>query len=164
MRTKNHPPRRRGRAVLCLTAILAAGSVWAAADPVFSPGGPDAAAYGEQDGYPVGPRIYSLPQRYMVGQYSHFGEKYPSRLVARADIASPWKRADQELTLTYNFDGAGHDLKDYLARNPTTGLLIARGDTILYEHYQYGRTGRDQFLSQSMAKTVVGMLVGIAVD
>ena len=168
MRTKNHPPRpfprALGRAALCLTAILAAGNVWAAADPVFSPAGPAAAAYGEPDGYPMGPRIYPLPQRYMVGQYSHFGEKYPSREVARADIPSPWKRADLELTITYNFDGASHDLEDYLARNPATGLLIARGDTILYEHYQYGRTDRDQFLSQSMAKTVVGMLIGIAVD
>jgi CubicO group peptidase (beta-lactamase class C family) len=36
-------------------------------------------------------------------------------------------------------------------------------ETILYEHYQYGRTDTDRFLSFSMAKTVTGMLIGIAV-
>ena len=45
-----------------------------------------------------------------------------------------------------------------------TGLLIARGDTILFEHYRYARTDKDRFLSQSMAKTLTGLLVGIAVS
>jgi ABC-type uncharacterized transport system substrate-binding protein len=35
-----------------------------------------------------------------------------------------------------------------------TGLLIARGDTILVERYQYARNDRHRFTSQSMAKTV----------
>ena len=52
---------------------------------------------------------------------------------------------------------------DYLARNPATGLLIARGDTIFVERYQYGRTDRHRFTSWSMAKTVTAMLVGIAI-
>jgi len=64
--------------------------------------------------------------------------------------------------LTYEYNGATYSLADYLARNPATGLLIAQGDTILYEHYQYARTDRDTFLSQSMAKTLVGLMVGIA--
>jgi CubicO group peptidase (beta-lactamase class C family) len=41
-------------------------------------------------------------------------------------------------------------------------LLIAKDDEILFEHYQYGRTDRDRFMSQSMAKSVTAMLVGIA--
>src|SRR5262249_56920795 len=49
-------------------------------------------------------------------------------------------------------------------RNPRTGLRTARDDTILYEHYQYARTDRDRFLSQSMAKTITAMLIGIAVS
>jgi hypothetical protein len=38
-------------------------------------------------------------------------------------------------------------LDDSLAHNPTTGLLIARGDTMLAERYQYGRTDRHRFTS-----------------
>src|SRR5262249_29872863 len=42
-------------------------------------------------------------------------------------------------------------------------LLIAQDDTILYEHYQYGRGPSDRFVSQSMGKTFTAMLIGIAV-
>src|SRR5688572_10911663 len=38
-----------------------------------------------------------------------------------------------------------------------------RGDTVLVERYQYDRKPADRFQSMSMAKTVVAMLVGIAV-
>jgi CubicO group peptidase (beta-lactamase class C family) len=44
-----------------------------------------------------------------------------------------------------------------------TGLLVARGDTILVERYQYARTDRQRLTSWSMAKTVTAMLVGIAI-
>ncbi len=39
-----------------------------------------------------------------------------------------------------------------------------QGDTILVERYQYDRKESDRFQSFSMAKTVVGMLVGIALQ
>ncbi|WP_325058587.1 serine hydrolase [Rhizobium mongolense] len=35
---------------------------------------------------------------------------------------------------------------------------------MLYEHYQYGPTNHDRFLSQSMAKTITAMLIGIAIS
>jgi CubicO group peptidase (beta-lactamase class C family) len=54
-------------------------------------------------------------------------------------------------------------LDDYLNRHPITGLLIAKGDTILVERYQYGRRDSDRFTSFSVAKTIVGLLIGIAV-
>jgi len=40
--------------------------------------------------------------------------------------------------------------------------LIAKDDQILFEGYQYGRTGRDLLTSQSMAKSITAMLMGIA--
>ena len=55
-----------------------------------------------------------------------------------------------------------YSVGEYLSRNPVTGLLIAKDDQILFEHYQYGRTDRDRFASQSMAKSITAMLVGIA--
>ena len=60
-------------------------------------------------------------------------------------------------------EGDTRTLDDYLAGNPTTGLLIARGDTILVERYQYARNDRHRFTSFPMAKTVTAMLVGIAI-
>jgi CubicO group peptidase (beta-lactamase class C family) len=134
----------------------------AVAGPVFSPSGPDAAEYGAATGFPVANQATAGQVGTLVGTYSHFGELFPSRPVKRA--ATPWlfKRA-AEPPIFYNFKSDRFSIEDYLGRNPTTGLLIAKDDTILYEHYQYARTDHDRFLSQSMAKTITAMLVGIAV-
>ena len=135
----------------------------AAAGPVFSNTGPDAAAYGAAQNYPIGGRT-TPTQPQMVGTYSHYDRIWPFQLITRAETPAPLRRAPQEIALTYRFNGTPHTLADYLARNPVTGLLIARDDTILFEHYQYARTDQDRLLSQSMAKTIVAMLIGIAID
>ncbi len=158
---------RRCLPILALLLGLATGSLasraWADATPVVSPTGPDAAAYGADRGYPVGDRRVPT-QPVMVGTYSHYDQIWPFHRVAKAAEPSPLRRAPQEIQLSYMFRGTSHSLDDYLARHPVTGLLIARDDTILFEHYQYGRTDADRLLSQSMAKTVVSMLIGIAIQ
>ena len=131
------------------------------ASPVFSSTGPDASAYGEALGYPIGSPLKL--QSNMVGNYSHADKLDPTHLV-NADKPSLLARAPQELELSYTFQGQTHTLQDYLDRNPTATLLVARDDTILFEHYQYGRTDHDRFYSQSMAKTITGMLIGIAIN
>jgi CubicO group peptidase (beta-lactamase class C family) len=143
---------------------LALMAVPASAEPVFSDGGPDADAYGKQDGYPVGRAATARQQRFIVGSFSHYDELVKARLVTKPPAASPLSRAEGEFTLGYAYAGSRHTLDDYLARHPTTGLLIAKGDTILTEHYQYARNDRHRFASQSMAKTVIAMLLGIALD
>ncbi|THD48438.1 MAG: class C beta-lactamase-related serine hydrolase [Bradyrhizobium sp.] len=131
--------------------------------PAFSETGPDAAAYGAAAGFPVGTRTTASQLGNLVGTYSHFDQLIPSRVVRCA--TTPWlfKRAP-EPAISFNFGPDRLSIETYLGRNPTTGLLIARDDTILYEHYQYARTDRDRFLSQSMAKTITAMLIGIAIS
>jgi CubicO group peptidase (beta-lactamase class C family) len=134
----------------------------AVAAPVLSNTGPDAATYGADEGFPLGTLATASQKRYLVASYSHFDELTPARIVQRAD--SPWSfQRAAEPDISYAFGGERHTIIDYLDRQPTTGLLIARDDTILFEHYQYARSERDRFLSQSMAKTITAMLIGIAV-
>ena len=52
----------------------------------------------------------------------------------------------------------------FLATTRTMALLILHGDRILVERYQYDRKPEQRFHSQSMAKTVIAMLVGIALQ
>jgi CubicO group peptidase (beta-lactamase class C family) len=128
--------------------------------PRFAAGGPNAQEYGAADGYPA-KAIYRVP--FFVGMFSHYDEIYDGRVVRRAPTPSTLARAGAEPALRYEFQSQMLSLDDYLARNPTTGLLVARGDTILVERYQYGRNERHRFTSFSMAKTVTAMLIGIAV-
>jgi CubicO group peptidase (beta-lactamase class C family) len=137
----------------------------AVAQPLFSDTGLDAAAYGQGAGYPTASRRADINnQPFMVGSYSHYDALFPTHDVAKAGTPSPWRRSGTPLSVSYTYQNGHYTLQDYLAHNPTTGLLIARGDTILFEQYQYGRTDSDRFLSQSMAKTILAMLVGIAVS
>lgn len=149
------------RLLACLL-LLFPGAVYG--EPLFSTDGPDAAAYGEGEGYPVGTRLTLREQRYLVGSLSNHERLFDSRKVSRGASASALAYDPAPLALSYQYQGSERSLTDYLARHPTTGLLIAQGDRILYEHYRYGRTDRDRFTSQSMAKTVTAMLIGIAVD
>jgi CubicO group peptidase (beta-lactamase class C family) len=147
---------------LALAFCFFAGHAWGQSNPVFSPTGPDAAAYGREQNYPYGPPTGELVRMFMVGTLTHFDRIFPHHVVAHG-MAAPLLRAQQELALTYHLEGMTLSLNDYLRRNPVTSLLVARDRAILYEHYQYDRTDADRFLSYSMAKTVTGMMVGIAV-
>jgi CubicO group peptidase (beta-lactamase class C family) len=135
------------------------------AGPIFSSTGPNAEHYGAAAGYPVPNATMARWQGNpwqsgdRVGAFTHIDDIYPTRQVGRA--ATPWafKRAPPELS-----DALRGEVTAYLARNPVTGLLIARDDQILFEHYQYGCTDRDRFVSQSMVKSITGLLIGLAIS
>jgi len=135
--------------------------------PHFDPGGPEAARYGQSAGYPAPDAITLRYQgnpwepRYRVGAFSHIDQLYPTRTVRRGSV--PWAFKYANASLRYQWRGQPSSLDDYLARNPVTGLLIARDDVILVERYQYARTDRDRFVSQSMVKSITGVLVGLAI-
>ena len=128
----------------------------------FAAGGHDAEAYGASAGYPKGDRTTFKDVGSLVGSHSHLDEIFASRLIRKAPVPSRLVRVT-EPRITYEFAGASLTLDDYVARTPTTGLLVARENTILVERYQYGRTDRHRFTSASIAKTVTAMLVGIAI-
>ena len=76
----------------------------------------------------------------------------------------PFRRAENEPPLRYVHQGHAGNVDSFLNSNRNTGLLIIKDDTILVERYQYDRNPEHRFTSMSMAKTVVGMLVGIALE
>jgi CubicO group peptidase (beta-lactamase class C family) len=147
--------------------VAAAGSSAAepsaAAGPRFAQGGPDAGEYGASQGYPIGDRSNYSRVPFLVGSHSHLDQIFEGRLIRRSTIPSPLARAVSEPSVRYEYQGQTLTLDDYLARNPATGLLVARGDTIYIERYQYARHDRHRFTSWSMAKTVTAMLIGMAI-
>ena len=104
--------------------------------PRFVAGGPDAEVYGAANGYPIGDRstFYDIPV--LVGSHSHLDEVFEARLIHKAPTPSRLVRV-AEPAIAWTFQGLELTLDDYLARNPATGLLIARGNTIFVERYQY---------------------------
>ena len=136
----------------------------AAQSPILSADGPDAAAYGSKEHFPIGSRQNAFEQKYLVGTFSHFDEIFPFHTVSPTPHAWEFRRPADFPEITYFHAGNRYALKDYLAHLPITGLLIAKDDEILFEGYQYERADHDRFTSQSMAKTIVGVLVGVAIE
>lgn len=115
---------------------------------------PDEALLGKAEGYPVCPAPHGNPasQRCLVGLFSNYDRLTATRVVPRA----------APLVLKRVASAPELNADAYMAANRNTGLLVLRGDTILAERYQYDRHENHRFQSFSMAKTVVAMLVGIA--
>ena len=143
------------RLIVLLAIVLFAAGSFAA---------PDEAVLGKDEGYPLCPASLRPEPRCLVGLVSRFDEAFPARKVARAPAARPLKRAAAEPAFRYTYESQNSGLDDYLARNRTTGLLLLKGDTILAERYQYDRTPEHRMNSYSMAKTIVAMLVGVALS
>jgi CubicO group peptidase (beta-lactamase class C family) len=139
---------------LLVVLLLAAGALAA----------PDEEALGKAEGYPLCPPAIPVEPRCLVGLVSRYDELFPNRKVPRGTQVRALKRAPAEPAIRYTFQGQGSGLDDYLARNRATGLLILKDDTILAERYQYDRRPEHRMASYSMAKTIVAMLVGVALS
>jgi len=120
---------------------------------------PDEDVLGKRDGYPVCKTRGNIDQRCLVGNLSHFDELYPARVVKAGGTPRTFRHVQKEPSIRYR----NGNVDTFLAANRNTGLLILKRDTLLVERYQYDRRPEQRFQSYSMAKTVVAMLVGIAI-
>jgi CubicO group peptidase (beta-lactamase class C family) len=121
---------------------------------------PDEELLGKAQGYPV---CAPSEQRCLVGALSNFDKLVPARKVEKGPSVFELKRPEKEARITYADRGRGGDTDWYQQNNRNTGLLVLKGDTIMVERYQYDRKPEHRMQSYSMAKTVVAMLMGIAV-
>ena len=131
--------------------------------PVFDAGGWDGEALGRGADYPRAQRGRRVERRELVGTFSAYDQVYAARAIAAPAQPSALRRAPEPAIL-YETPAGRRDIDHYLANNPTTALLIAKGDTILVERYRYARREDTRFTSFSMAKTITAMLFGIAVS
>jgi len=127
---------------------------------------PDEFELGRLFGYPVGSARdwYAMPNR--VGSWSAMDRVggLRTRAVPAGAAAWPLAAGDRTDSIRYRYDGAARGVDDYLERRRITGLLVLHGDRIVVERYRYGRTPDARFLSFSMAKSIVSLLVGIALE
>ncbi len=123
-------------------------------------------AWGEKAGYPKGWGPAGALQKwegypeYHVGNFSGGLESMLAHQTIQAS-ATPLNLTQAPRKIKANFF---MDAADYANRFNRTGLLIARGDEIWHEQYRFNRTADMRFFGWSMTKSVVGLLVGIALD
>ncbi|HEY3064173.1 MAG TPA: serine hydrolase [Methylomirabilota bacterium] len=130
---------------------------------------PDEEKLGKQRGYPVGNAAnWYYEESVRVGSFTHQAEikgifhGAPHKLPP-ASRPMPLPRATAEPDVRWNAkDARGLTLTDYLARQRIMGLLVVKDGVVQLERYQYDRKPSDRFTSQSMAKSITALAVGIA--
>jgi len=126
---------------------------------------PDEAILGKDEGYPVAPRMALMHQpRYIVGSFSSIDSFGPHCMLAPAADPRPLPSAAKETAFSYRYDGAEYTLDDYLQHQRATAVLVLKDGHIETERYDYGRTKEMRMLSNSMAKTLLALAIGEALQ
>ena len=91
--------------------------------------------------------------------------QYPGDVFhTRGATPFPLPRAAAALPpLRYRMDGKSLGLEDYIQRQSVTGLLVLKDGHVVVERYGGGNTPSTLWTSRSVAKSVVSILVGIAI-
>jgi CubicO group peptidase (beta-lactamase class C family) len=91
--------------------------------------------------------------------------RYPHNTAKAAPAPFPLKPGPALGEVTYRLrdDPNTYTLEQYLTTFCTTGFLVLKDDRIVYERYFQGRKPDDSLLSASMSKTILALLMGIAV-
>jgi CubicO group peptidase (beta-lactamase class C family) len=79
-------------------------------------------------------------------------------------VALPWGQPLEKVSYFPLGQKESRTLDEYLDNFCVTGLLVLHKGTIVYERYLRGTRPGDFLLSASMSKTVLALLVGIAVE
>ena len=103
-----------------------------------------------------------------VGSFSHQAE-IPGIFGGSVNTMQPsaapltLKKVKQEPAYKWAVSGqTGLTIDDYLKRQRVMALLIIKDGVIQVERYQYERTADHRFLSNSMAKTITSLGIGLA--
>lgn len=106
-----------------------------------------------------------MVQPYNFYYFHHMDELgFRTDVVKRGDHVYPLKEPKGSFSVTYTFGGKDYSLDDYLRMEDVTGFLVLHDNQIIFERYFHGANRDSRFVSQSVAKSILSILVGVAVD
>jgi len=123
---------------------------------------PDEDLLGKKAGYPIGTRAnWFYEERVRVGSFSNLDQIMPHNTLKRAPSPVPLQAAGEQ-RIEYQFEDRTYTIDYFLARQRITGLLLIKNGELLIERYQYDRNAASRFVSNSMAKSIVSLGIGMA--
>jgi CubicO group peptidase (beta-lactamase class C family) len=113
---------------------------------------------------PANRTLFWTPEQQVAG-YRNFDHVYESRSIPAGGEPYPLESAPRDFSaVTYQVDGVTYTLDDYVRDKRVTGLLVVKDDRILLERYGLGNDENSRWVSFSIAKSVVSMLIGAAIQ
>ena len=107
---------------------------------------------------------------YMAQPYSFYYFHHMDLLGLRTDwikkgnFTYPLREPVREWKTDYTFHNSRYSLDDYFKRNFVTGFLVLHNNQIRVEKYFHEADRNSKFVSQSLSKSIVSILVGAAVE
>ena len=107
--------------------------------------------------------LFWTPEQQLAG-YRNMARIAPTRLIPADGRPYPLPEHPIDLSsVTYEVEGETFDLLGFLEHNHVVGLLVLEDGEIVFEHYDGGNTPQSKWMSFSIAKSVVSLLVGAAI-
>jgi CubicO group peptidase (beta-lactamase class C family) len=113
-------------------------------------------------------RTWFTDESVRVGSFTHQAQ-IPNLFNGKANELKasnkpmPLGKVDKEIDIRWGFDqNKSLTIDDYLARQRTMALLVVKDGVIQVERYQYERTNQHLFVSQSIAKSITSIAIGLA--
>ena len=107
--------------------------------------------------------LFWTQEERIVG-FRNFDTIYETRPIDNGDDFLPLVDDRRDFSnLAYEVDETTYTLDQYLETFFVAGLLVAKGDRILFERYRLGHDETSRWVSYSVAKSVTSLLIGAAI-
>ena len=149
--------RRLIRAGLSVCTFVALAGAAHAEAPYVDPRD-DAAHFGDPARF-----LFWEPEQKVAG-FRNIASIFPTRSIEAGGEILALPHSEAPITeLTYEFEGESLGIDDYLDRGNVVGLIAVQDGKVLLERYAAGNDASSLWVSFSVAKSVVSMLVGAAI-
>ncbi len=109
--------------------------------------------------------IHLFDRDKIAANFMGMHHKYNARKIAAPENSFRFARGeDLLLAESFIYDGKIFNTREYLDASFTTGFLVIQNSKLVYEKYFAGNSESTQYISWSMAKSVVSALFGIAIS
>lgn len=98
--------------------------------------------------------------------YFHNVDKLGFRLdwVHKPEHIFPLKPSAGPFEISYAYRDVQYTVDDYYRRSSVLGFLVLRDDQVIVEKYFHGSDADSRFLSNSVAKSILSVLIGVAIS
>ena len=106
--------------------------------------------------------LFWTPEQQITG-YRGIDELYPTRKVKRGYHAYPLIPDERDLSkFRYRYGGKRRSIDDYVRDMQVAGVIAVKDGRVVLERYGLGNDENSRWISFSVAKSVVSMLIGAA--
>ncbi len=107
--------------------------------------------------------LFWSPEQQLAG-FPNYDQIFDTRAVAPSSDPFPLPSRPRDFSdLRYQVDGISYSLEDFLTHNRVAGLLVLKEGAIVLEEYRMGHRSEAPWVSYSVTKSVVSLLIGAAI-